>query len=344
MNSCEVFACAEGMIGRTIIGEDVCAMAFSHEPVLLRETLALLDPRAGELFIDGTVGGGGHSSAILEKITPGGRLVAFDRDSDALAAAKERLAPFDKHVTFVKENFANMREVLRSLGMEAVDGILLDIGVSSYQLDEDERGFSYHADAPLDMRMDRESGQTAADLVNRLGAEELARIFRDFGEELWAKRIADFIVSYRKTKGPVETTGQLVDIIKAAIPARARRRGPHPARRTFQALRIAVNDELGALERALRDGIDLLKPGGRFAVITFHSLEDRIVKKVFQHAASGCQCPPGLPQCVCGRRPQVKLLTAKPVQADEEELSRNPRARSAKVRAVFKVLKEGGGE
>ncbi|MCR3923295.1 MAG: 16S rRNA (cytosine(1402)-N(4))-methyltransferase RsmH [Firmicutes bacterium] len=319
-------------------------MQFSHEPVLLQETLKVLQPQPGEIFVDGTVGGGGHSRAILDKIMPGGRLVAIDQDREALAAAKENLLAWSDSVTFVNRNFAQMKEILAELAIEGVDGILLDIGVSSHQLDEDERGFSYHGDAMLDMRMSLEGNTTAADLLNHLDAQQLTRIIRDFGEELWAKRIAEFIVMKRTEHGPIKTTGELVDIIKAAIPARARRRGPHPARRTFQALRIAVNNELGVLEEVLRQSIDCLNPGGRLAVISFHSLEDRIVKKMLQHAAAGCECPPGLPICACGKKPTVKVLTKKPVQAADGELEVNPRARSAKLRAAIKVLKEGKGE
>ncbi|HZK25289.1 MAG TPA: 16S rRNA (cytosine(1402)-N(4))-methyltransferase RsmH [Oscillospiraceae bacterium] len=319
-------------------------MRFSHEPVLLQEVMQVLNPQPGEVFVDCTVGGGGHSRAILEKIMPAGRLVAIDQDSEALSAAKKNLAAWSDSVHFVQRNFSQLEAILTELGIDAVDGILLDIGVSSHQLNEDERGFSYHANAALDMRMSREDTRTAADLINYLDASELTRIIRDFGEELWAKRIADFIVAKRVANGPIETTTQLVDIIKAAIPARARRRGPHPARRTFQALRIAVNDELGVLERALEQSITYLKPGGRLAVISFHSLEDRIVKKMFQHAAAGCECPPGLPLCVCGKEPQIKILTRKPLQASDRELKANPRARSAKLRAAIKVLNKGKGE
>ncbi|MBS4030016.1 MAG: 16S rRNA (cytosine(1402)-N(4))-methyltransferase RsmH [Clostridiales bacterium] len=319
-------------------------MCFSHKPVLLGEVLKTLNPMPGEIIVDGTVGGGGHSRAILERILPAGRLIAFDQDEDALGAAKRNLMEYKDNIVFIKNNFANIKTVLNRIGLDKVDGILLDIGVSSHQLDEGERGFSFHQDAPLDMRMDRDSGTSAADIVNRLDAAELTRIIRDYGEELWAKRIAEFIVNRREQVGTIETTGDLVDIIKAAIPSRARRRGPHPARRTFQALRIAVNDELGVLETALRDGIDCLKPGGRFVVITFHSLEDRIVKKMFQNAAKSCECPPGLPQCVCGKEPLVKILTGKPVQATEQEAEENPRSRSAKLRAAVKVLNQGEGE
>ena len=319
-------------------------MQFSHKPVLLEKTLTLLDPKPGEVFVDGTVGGGGHSRAILERIGATGKLIAIDQDRNALAAAEQTLAPWRENIVFVHNNFANLKDILGTHNFDKVDGILLDIGVSSHQLDEEERGFSFHSEAPLDMRMDQDSSVTAASLVNELDATELTRILRDYGEELWARRIAEFIVTKRKSHGPIETTEQLVDVIKAAIPARARRRGPHPARRTFQALRIAVNDELGVLERAVHEGIDCLNVGGRIAVITFHSLEDRIVKKIFQHAASGCQCPPGLPQCACGKEALVKVLTGKPQQANEDELESNPRARSAKLRVAIKVLNERKGE
>ncbi len=321
-------------------GKDVGKLLFSHEPVLLRQTLELLNPQPGEVFVDGTVGGGGHSRAILEKIGGSGRLIAIDQDQNALAAAEKNLALWRNNVTFVHDNFANIRSILERLQLKAADGILLDIGVSSNQLDEDERGSSFHANAPLDMRMNQDAALTAADLVNRLDERELTRILRDFGEELWAGRIAAFIAASRKNKGPIVTTGQLVEVIKAAIPAKARRRGPHPARRTFQALRIAVNDELALLEKGVHESIACLCLGGRLAVITFHSLEDRIVKKIFQHAAAGCHCPPGLPQCVCSKEALVTSLTGKPVQATEEELLKNPRARSAKLRVVRKVLEE----
>lgn len=324
--------------------EEVYTMQFTHKPVLLNEAISLLSPKQGHVIVDGTVGGAGHSGVIMKKIMPGGRLVAIDQDMDALRSAGKALAKWRNNVQFVHDNFKNIKRILLSLNLTEVDGILLDIGVSSHQLDEEERGFSYHGDAPLDMRMNREGGLTAADLVNRLDANELARIIRDYGEELWSRRIAEFIVHKRQAQGGIQTTGQLVDVIKAAVPAGARRKGPHPARRTFQALRIAVNDELGALERAVSDSMDCLKPGGRLVVITFHSLEDRIVKKLFQNAAAGCLCPPGLPVCVCGNEPRVKILTAKPLRAGDEELADNARARSAKLRAVMKVLKTKEGE
>ncbi|MBS3946756.1 MAG: 16S rRNA (cytosine(1402)-N(4))-methyltransferase RsmH [Dethiobacter sp.] len=311
-------------------------MPFAHEPVLLAEVLAVLEPHPGETFVDGTVGGGGHSLEIAKRIAPGGKLVAIDRDGEALVAARRRLQHFSEETIFVQDNFCHLKKILLALGMETVDGVLLDVGVSSHQLDEEERGFSYHTDALLDMRMDRRGGSTAADLVNTLAVGELARIIRDFGEELWARRIAEFIVARRQRSGPLRTTGELVEAVKAAIPARARRHGKHPARRTFQALRVAVNDELSALERAVSDALDCLKPGGRLAVITFHSLEDRIVKKIFQRASNSCQCPPGLPQCGCGWKPLVKMLTGKALRPTEAEVARNPRARSAKLRVVVK--------
>jgi 16S rRNA (cytosine1402-N4)-methyltransferase len=319
-------------------------MNFAHEPVMLAEVLQILDPKPGQVFVDCTVGGGGHSFPMIERLMPGGRLIAIDRDAAALAAAKDHLARFQTHVAFIRDNYSNLKDILSGLGLGGVDGILLDAGVSSYQLDEADRGFSYRAEAALDMRMDRESPVTAEQLVNNLETGELARIIRLYGEELWARRIARFITDRREKRGPIRTTGELVEVIKAAIPARARRRGVHPARRTFQALRIVVNDELGALEQAVRDGIDLLNPKGRFAVITFHSLEDRLVKNIFREVSAGCQCPPGLPRCACGRLPVARVLTARPLVAGPGELADNPRARSAKLRAAEKVLNRGEGE
>jgi 16S rRNA (cytosine1402-N4)-methyltransferase len=313
-------------------------MLFAHEPVLLNEVLEMLKPQPGETFVDCTAGGGGHSMEIASRISPHGKLVAIDRDGEAVAAARRRLQRFGESVVFIHDNFRYLKSILASLGLRKVDGILLDVGVSSYQLDEEERGFSYHADSALDMRMDRSGGITAAELVNEASKEELARIIRDFGEELWARRIADFIVSRRQHSGPIRTTAELTETIKAAIPAKARRHGKHPARRTFQALRIAVNDELAALEQVLDDALEVLQPGGRLAVITFHSLEDRLVKKKIQRAAGCCQCPPGLPQCSCGWQPMLKVLTGKALRPAVEEVARNPRARSARLRAAVKVL------
>lgn len=310
---------------------------FCHLPVMPAEVLALLAPRSGGIYVDGTLGGAGHARMILDASAPHGILVGFDRDPEALAAARERLAPYGDRVKLVRSNYASMGESLAALGIDAIDGFLLDIGVSSHQLDTAERGFSFQVDAPLDMRMDPENGATAADLVNGLSLDELARIIREYGEERWAKRIASFIVKARERDGAIESTLQLVDCVKGAIPRSAWEERIHPATRTFQALRIAVNDELGSLERGLAAGIDVLAQGGRGVVISFHSLEDRIVKTVFRQYAQGCTCPKMLPQCVCGNTPRVRILTGKPVIAGNDEVAQNPRARSAKVRAVEKL-------
>ncbi|HQD53715.1 MAG TPA: 16S rRNA (cytosine(1402)-N(4))-methyltransferase RsmH [Peptococcaceae bacterium] len=311
--------------------------SFAHKPVLLQEVLEFLQPKPGMVFVDGTLGGGGHSKAILEKILPGGKLLAFDQDLDAINAAKQVLTPLgEENFQLFHRNFRDMAQALSQTAYEKVDGILLDLGVSSYQLDQKERGFSYQYDAPLDMRMDRTQDFDAAELVNKAGLEELARIIRDYGEEKWAKRIASFIVEERQ-RNPLRTTGQLVEVIKKAIPNSARREGPHPSKRTFQALRIAVNRELEILPPALEDALGLLKPGGRMAVITFHSLEDRLVKTAFRKAAQGCVCPKDFPMCVCQQKPRVKIITGKPVVPTTEEIADNPRARSAKLRVVEKV-------
>lgn len=312
-------------------------MVFAHKPVLLREVLKFLCPAPGMVMVDCTLGGGGHSKAILEKILPGGRLLAFDQDLEAIAAARQVLSPFgEDNFQIFHRNFRELANVLANTAYEKVDGILLDLGVSSYQLDQGERGFSYQHDAPLDMRMDRTKGQDAAALVNNASAEELTEIIQEYGEERWAKRIALFITEARQ-RAPIETTGQLVEIIKKAIPSNARREGPHPAKRTFQALRIAVNHELEILTPTLRDAIELLKPGGRIAVITFHSLEDRLVKEAFKEAAQGCTCPKDFPVCICHKKPRIKLLSGKPVLPSPEELADNPRARSAKLRLAERV-------
>lgn len=310
--------------------------SFHHLPVLLQEVLDGLRPYTGGRYVDCTVGGGGHSRAILEASGPTGRLLGLDQDPAALRAAADTLAPCGSRATLKKANFRRLLETAREAGFDQADGVLFDIGVSSPQLDEGERGFSFHQDAPLDMRMDPDGPVTARDLVNELEIPDLTRILQDYGEERWARRIAEFIVRNR----PLETTGQLVEVIKAAIPAAARRSGPHPARRTFQALRIAVNDELGALEEGLGQALELVRTGGRVAVITFHSLEDRIVKQTMQDWARGCICPPDLPVCVCGRKPRARLVTRKPVTAGEEEVSRNPRSRSAKLRVAEKLATE----
>jgi 16S rRNA (cytosine1402-N4)-methyltransferase len=300
------------------------------------EVLRYLAPKPGGIYVDATVGGASHAALILEASSPGGTLIGFDRDAEALKAARERLLPFGDRVRLVQGNFIRVAEALAGFGIARIDGILLDLGVSSHQLDSTERGFSFLKDAPLDMRMDRESGSTAADLVNTLPEQDLARIIRDFGEERWAKRIAAFIVSARN-EAPIETTLRLVGIIKGAIPRGAWEERLHPATRTFQALRIAVNDELVSLEKALDLGVRMLNRGGRGVVIAFHSLEDRIVKNSFRRLAQGCTCPKGLPYCVCGSTPLLRVLTGKPVKVSAAEVEVNPRARSARLRAVEKL-------
>ena len=309
---------------------------FAHVPVLAAQTLAALAPKSGGVYIDGTLGGAGHSSLILEQSAPDGFLLGIDRDDDALQAASERLAPFDGRFTLVKGNFADMDELARQSGIDAADGVLLDIGVSSYQLDEGSRGFSYNQDAPLDMRMDRSQGLTAEQLVNEASAEELTRILYEYGEEKWAARIAEFI-SAERSRGRIESSGRLVEIIKKAVPAGARDKDQHPAKRTFQALRIAVNGELEALSAGLEAAIGLLRPGGRLAVITFHSLEDRIVKDCFRLHATDCICPPRQPVCTCGHKADIKLYNRKPITADDKELADNPRSRSANLRVAVKL-------
>ena len=308
-------------------------MEFHHKPVLFEETIRSLAIRPEGTYIDGTMGGGGHSEAILKQLTTG-RLLSIDQDPDAIQAAGKRLAPYPQSIR-VRGNFSQMAELARAQGIDAVDGVLLDIGVSSYQLDTPERGFSYHHDAPLDMRMSKE-GPSARDLVNTLGQQELADIIFRYGEDRSARRIAQGIVQARE-QAPIETTAQLAEIIKASVPAAVRRGEGHPARKTFQALRIAVNGELDRLREGLQAGFGLLKPGGRLAVITFHSLEDRIVKTAFQQAAQGCTCPKEFPVCVCGKKPKVRLTPRKPILPDEGEIKENPRARSAKLRVCEKI-------
>lgn len=287
------------------------------------------------IYLDGTLGGAGHSSEIARRLTTG-RLIGVDRDEIALCAARQRLAPYMDRVTLVHANFQDLDRILQDLGIPAVDGILLDLGVSSPQLDEGQRGFSYMEDAPLDMRMDRNAGLTAFEVVNTWPRQELRRILYAYGEERYAPQIASAI-DRRRAAAPISTTLELVDIIRSAMPPQALREKQHPAKRSFQAIRIAVNDELTAVERVMGDAVSRLAPGGRLAVITFHSLEDRIVKNAMQDAAKGCTCPPEFPVCVCGKKPQVKLLTRKPVTASPEELEDNPRARSAKLRVCEKL-------
>lgn len=309
---------------------------FHHISVLPDEVLEALSPKDGGVYVDGTLGGAGHAGLILEASSPTGVLIGFDRDEEAIAVARQRLSRFGDRVTIFHRNFSGIAEALAGIGVDAIDGFVLDLGVSSHQLDRDERGFSFMHDAPLDMRMDRSSGESAADLVNTLSEAELNRIIAEYGEERWSKRIASFIVAARQ-RHPIETTLELVDVIKGAIPKAKWEERLHPATRTFQALRIAVNDELGSLERGLDALLKLLKKGGRGAVISFHSLEDRIVKESFRDASSGCTCPKGLPGCVCGRVPQFKVITRKPVRAGDEEVAANPRSRSARLRVVEKI-------
>lgn len=310
--------------------------AFSHTTVLYDEVLRLLAPRPGGVYVDGTLGGGGHALGILQASSPDGMLLGFDRDEDALAAASRRLSPFEGRVRMFHANFTRLTETLIQEGIAAVDGMVLDLGVSSHQLDTGERGFSFQQDAPLDMRMDATSGRTAADLVNSLPEQELERIIREFGEERWARRIASVIAAERRT-APILTTLQLAGIVSRSIPRAKWEARLHPATRTFQAIRIAVNEELESLEKGLRAGVEVLARGGRLAVISFHSLEDRIVKNTFNELAKGCVCLKDAPRCVCGRLPVVKKLTAKPVAAGPEEITNNPRSRSAKLRAVEKL-------
>lgn len=308
---------------------------FHHVSVLLEECIQGLNIKPDGIYIDGTLGGAGHSSHIAARLTTG-RLVGIDRDEVALAAAAERLAPYQDRVTLVHSNFCEIASVLAELGIEGVDGILLDLGVSSPQLDDGARGFSYMTDAPLDMRMDHSDALTAAAVVNTWPYEELKRILYEYGEERYAPQIASAICK-RREQAPIGTTLELVDIIRSAMPPAALREKQHPAKRSFQAIRIAVNDELGAVSQVMRDAIPCLNPGGRLAVITFHSLEDRIVKNAMAEAARGCTCPPSFPVCVCGKKPKVRLITRKPLVSGEEELARNPRARSAKLRICEKL-------
>ncbi len=309
--------------------------AFTHISVLLDECLEGLAIKPDGIYVDGTLGGAGHSSQIAKRLTTG-RLIGIDRDPVALQAAAERLEPYKDRVTLIHSNFCEMAQVVRNLGLSGVDGILLDLGVSSPQLDDAERGFSYMADAPLDMRMDNQDALSAHTVVNTWSESELKRILFEYGEERYAPRIAAAICRRREEK-PIATTLELVDIIRSAMPAQALREKQHPAKRSFQAIRIAVNDELASVEKAMEKAIPLLNPGGRLAVITFHSLEDRIVKIAMNNAAKGCICPPGFPVCVCGRKPQVKLISRKPIVSTEEELANNPRARSAKLRVCEKL-------
>lgn len=312
-------------------------LEFHHVSVLLEESLKGLQLKSGGIYIDCTLGGAGHSSEIVKAIGPTGVLIGIDQDKNALAAAEKKLSNYSANIKLVHSNFRHIKEIAQELDVvNKVDGILFDLGVSSHQLDEGERGFSYRYDAPLDMRMNIEDNVTAKDLVNQLSQDELNNIIWEYGEERWAKRIAEFIVAERKVK-TIETTGELVEIIKKAIPAGARKEGPHPAKRTFQALRIAVNSELDILTQTFKDAVEILNTKGRLCVITFHSLEDRITKQTFQELAKKCICPPSLPICTCIHEKQIKIITGKPILPSDEELEINHRARSAKLRIAEKL-------
>ncbi|WP_432664762.1 16S rRNA (cytosine(1402)-N(4))-methyltransferase RsmH [Wukongibacter baidiensis] len=311
-------------------------MEFKHETVLLEETIDNLNIDPKGIYVDGTLGGGGHSELICSKLSEEGLLIGIDQDQEALAHAKERLKKHSNRFEFVNSNFSNVKEVLAKLGIEKINGIVLDLGVSSYQLDNKERGFSYMQDANLDMRMDRNRSLTAEEVVNTYSEKELQKIIKLYGEEKWASRIAKFIVAERKEK-EIKTTGELVEIIKKAVPAGARRNGPHPAKRTFQAIRIEVNNELGILEQTVKDVSEVLTKDGRICIITFHSLEDRIIKNVYKELATGCICPPELPICKCDNEPILKVVTRKPIYPSEMEVEVNPRSRSAKLRVAEKI-------
>lgn len=308
---------------------------FSHYSVLLRESVDGLAVKPDGIYVDCTLGGGGHSLEIVRRLDSG-RLVAIDQDSEAIAASRIRLRDYLDHISFVHDNFRNVSSALENLGIDGIDGAVIDLGVSSYQLDTPERGFSYMHDAPLDMRMNADSPLTAREVVNTYSEERLKKLIFDYSEERFAGRIAAKICAARADK-PIETTFELVELIKAAIPAKAREDGPHPAKRTFQAIRIEVNSELSVIEPTLTSLVEALKPGGRLSVITFHSLEDRIVKQIFANFAKGCTCPPDFPVCVCGNKPKIKILTHKPVLPGERELDENPRSRSAKLRIIEKI-------
>lgn len=310
--------------------------AFSHDPVMTREVFEILNLKRGSIYLDCTLGGAGHASIACGAVGEGGTVVGLDIDEDAIESAGNKLSSAQCEVFVVKSSYVELDRVLAEIGIEAVDAILFDLGVSSYQLDEPERGFSYREDAPLDMRMDKSGGMTAEKLINSSDERALVRVISDFGEERWAVRIAKFIVEARTHK-PITTTSELIGVIEAAVPKGARQKGIHPARRTFQALRIAVNTELDNVSAAIPKAIGALKPGGRLAVISFHSLEDRIVKELFRKHEHPCTCPPDLPVCACGLEPEVRVLTRKPILPKYDETEANPRSRSAKLRAVEKI-------
>ena len=310
-------------------------MEFNHKSVLLQETIEGLMIKPEGTYVDGTLGGAGHSSVIASKLNSLGRLVGFDQDEDAIKASTEKLKGYD-NVTIVRSNYRNMKEELNNLGINKVDGIMLDLGVSSYQLDTIERGFSYKEEAPLDMRMDNRNEMTARDIVNNYSQGDLFRIIRDYGEDKFAANIAKHIVTYRENK-PIETTTELAEIVKAAIPMKFRKQGGHPAKQTFQAIRIELNGELTVLKESLMEMIDMLNPGGRICIITFHSLEDRIVKNIFKDAENPCTCPKNFPVCVCGNKSKGKIITRKPIVPSEEELDYNPRSKSSKLRIFERI-------
>lgn len=313
-------------------------MTFQHYSVLLNETIEQLDIKENGIYVDGTLGGGGHANAVLQRLGDGGRLIGIDQDAAAIQAAGERLAPFGDKVTVVRSNYSAMPQVLEDLGIHGVDGIVLDLGVSSYQLDTVERGFTYREDTVLDMRMDQRQTKTARDIVNDYTETELFHMIRDYGEDKFARNIAKHIVAAREKK-PIETTGELNDIIRAAIPAKVRAKGGHPSKKTYQAIRIELNHELDVLKNTLDQMIDLLNDHGRICVITFHSLEDRIVKNIFNTSEKPCTCPPSFPVCVCGKKSKGKVISRKPILPSEEELTVNSRSKSAKLR-VFERIKE----
>lgn len=311
-------------------------MGFKHVPVLLEECIENLNIKKDGIYVDGTLGGAGHSGEIVKRLNRDGLLLGIDRDENAIEAAAKTLADEMCKVKLIRDNFSNLKYILEDLGIESFDGLLLDLGVSSYQLDNIERGFSYMYDAPLDMRMDNRNSLTARDVINDYSEEDLEKIIRNYGEERWAKRIAQFIVKFRMDE-EIITTYQLVDIIKKAIPKGARIKGPHPAKRTFQAIRIEVNQELGIIEETIESAVERLNIGGRICVITFHSLEDRIVKNTFRSLANPCVCPQEFPICQCNNKPKIKIITRKPIVPTEKELEINPRSRSAKLRVAEKI-------
>ena len=311
-------------------------MEFKHKSVLLNETIESLNVKPDGIYVDGTIGGGGHSYEICKRLGEKGRLIGIDQDADAIEAASLRLKEFKDKISLVHSNYNNIKSVVNDLGINKVDGIVLDLGVSSYQLDNPERGFTYREDVPLDMRMDRESSMTARDIVNDYSEMELFRVIKDYGEEQFAKNIAKHIVKARSEK-PIETTGELNEIIKAAIPAKMREHGGHPSKKTYQAIRIELNHELTVLENSLDTMIELLNPKGRLSIITFHSLQDRIVKNIFRKNMNPCTCPPDFPVCVCGKKPTGRIITRKPIVPSEEEIAENKRAKSSKLRVFERI-------